>query len=215
MIVTGRPGAGKSTLAPLLGDALGMPVVSRDKIKEGYCRTRGKGHADLPREANGTINDIFANVLASLIDGGVSAIAEAAFQHRVWAPLLAPFAERARIRIIICATDDATAYNRYIARSRADPRHAYYHGFAYAAPAESPKPHSCRGGILPPESSYSAPVDGVIAPLPPPESSNGVLAPPLPPYDEPRVHAPTFRVDTTGAYSPSISELCMMVMQAL
>ncbi|MBA4125068.1 MAG: hypothetical protein H0X72_21705 [Acidobacteria bacterium] len=35
IIVTGRAGAGKTTLSKKLGRQLWMPVISRDEIKEG------------------------------------------------------------------------------------------------------------------------------------------------------------------------------------
>ena len=41
VIVAGRPGSGKNTLAVKLARALWMPVVSRDEIKEGYVNTFG------------------------------------------------------------------------------------------------------------------------------------------------------------------------------
>ena len=37
IIVTGRPGSGKTTLARQLGERLRMPVISRDEIKRGLC----------------------------------------------------------------------------------------------------------------------------------------------------------------------------------
>ena len=39
--MTGRAGAGKTTLSKKLGARLWMPVISRDEIKEGYVNTFG------------------------------------------------------------------------------------------------------------------------------------------------------------------------------
>ena len=36
IIVTGRPGSGKTSLAKRLAERMWMPVISRDEIKEGY-----------------------------------------------------------------------------------------------------------------------------------------------------------------------------------
>src|SRR4051812_8829584 len=41
IVVTGEPGAGKTTLALPLSQALRCPRVSRDEIKEGLIRTAG------------------------------------------------------------------------------------------------------------------------------------------------------------------------------
>ncbi|MCZ2403537.1 AAA family ATPase [Paenarthrobacter sp. Z7-10] len=37
ILVNGLPGAGKSTLSNLLGEELGVPVVSKDRIKEALA----------------------------------------------------------------------------------------------------------------------------------------------------------------------------------
>ncbi|MEM1446573.1 MAG: AAA family ATPase, partial [Planctomycetota bacterium] len=44
IIVTGRPGSGKTTLASKLASELWMPFISRDAIKEGYVNTHGVPH---------------------------------------------------------------------------------------------------------------------------------------------------------------------------
>jgi adenylate kinase family enzyme len=54
LVVTGRPGSGKTTFAKELGSEISMPVISRDQIKEGYVHTFGKRHTELPEEANET-----------------------------------------------------------------------------------------------------------------------------------------------------------------
>jgi len=128
IVVTGRPGSGKSTFSKAFGDEACLPVVSRDKIKEGYVHTFGKPHTSLSPQANGIASRIFKETLISLIDEGVSVIAEAAFQHGLWSQMLEPFREKARIYIVICKTDDHIAYDRYIKRGLADAKREYFHG---------------------------------------------------------------------------------------
>ena len=48
IVVTGRPGAGKSTFAHAFARSAFLPVVSRDEIKEGYVHTFGVRHDALP-----------------------------------------------------------------------------------------------------------------------------------------------------------------------
>ena len=43
IVVTGRPGAGKTTLAARLSEEWCLPLVSRDRIKEGLVHTEGRG----------------------------------------------------------------------------------------------------------------------------------------------------------------------------
>lgn len=57
IIVTGRAGAGKTTLAKKLGERLWMPVISRDEIKQGYVNTFGIEHDRLPPETDRFVTD--------------------------------------------------------------------------------------------------------------------------------------------------------------
>lgn len=52
IVVTGRPGSGKTTFSKELGNEICMPVISRDQINEGYVHTLGKSHNELPEAAN-------------------------------------------------------------------------------------------------------------------------------------------------------------------
>jgi len=84
IIVTGRPGSGKTTLARKLGLRLWMPVISRDEIKEGYVNTYGVRHDQLPLGSNGLVSDFFFCLVNQYLAGKVSVVIEAAFQHEVW-----------------------------------------------------------------------------------------------------------------------------------
>jgi adenylate kinase family enzyme len=59
IIVTGRPGSGKTTLAKRLSERLWMPVISRDEIKEGYVNTYGVKHDRLPPDSSRLVSDSF------------------------------------------------------------------------------------------------------------------------------------------------------------
>lgn len=130
IVVTGRPGSGKTTLTGRLADAMGCPVVSRDAIKAGLATTAGCGHAELPPETNAIVNALFVEVIGVLLRGGVSVIAEAAFQHRVWTTLLEPFLATADVRVIVCETDAETVRQRLERRATEQPDHAHFHGTA-------------------------------------------------------------------------------------
>ena len=43
IVVTGRPAAGKTTLAHTLAQAIRCPLISRDEIKEGYSVVNTNG----------------------------------------------------------------------------------------------------------------------------------------------------------------------------
>ena len=128
LVVTGRPGAGKTTLAKALADGFHMPLISRDRIKEGYVHTCRKGHDVLSKETNKIVNEIFFETIHLLLKSRVSLIIEAAFQHRLWSEKLVQFMDQADIHILICKVDDALAHKRYLERGIDNPLREYFHG---------------------------------------------------------------------------------------
>ena len=128
IIVTGRPGSGKTTLAKKLGERLSMPVISRDEIKEGYVNTCGIKHDELPPTTNGLVTDIFFDLVNRYLAGNISVVVEAAFQHNVWEPRMPKILELASTRIVLCSTDEAVAARRHLERGLANPNREYYHG---------------------------------------------------------------------------------------
>lgn len=128
LIVTGRPGSGKTTLSNKLGEVFFLPVISRDALKEGYVHTFGKKHDELPSDTNKVVTDIYFETVADLLKNNVSLIAEAAFQHKVWEPHLKALNEFADIHILICKTDPKIAKKRFINRGLNNSSREYFHG---------------------------------------------------------------------------------------
>jgi predicted kinase len=110
IIVSGPPGAGKSTLAHALAAAIGCPVISRDEIREGIVHA-GTPDADLLQTYR-----IFAETVSSLIRAGVTVVAEAAFQNGLWRPLLDEAAKISSVRVIRCVVTPDIARERITAR---------------------------------------------------------------------------------------------------
>ena len=128
LIVTGRPGSGKTTLSNKLGGEFFLPVVSRDALKEGYVHTFGKKHDELPSDTNKVVTDLFFETVADLLKNNVSLIAEAVFQHRVWGPRLKTLSEFGDIHILICETDPKIAKERFIERGLNNSNREHFHG---------------------------------------------------------------------------------------
>ena len=127
IIVTGRAGAGKTTLSKKLGARLWMPVISRDEIKEGYVNTFGVKHDQLPKDTDLVVTDLFFDLVNQCLTGKVSIIIEAAFQHKVWEPRIAKIAEIASPFIIVCAIDTDLAARRHLQRGLDHPQREFYH----------------------------------------------------------------------------------------
>ena len=150
IIVTGRPGSGKNTLANKLATALWVPLVSRDEIKEGYVNTFGVRHDELPPDANGRATELFFGLVNEYLAGNVSVVIEAAFQHKVWEPRMPEIVRLASPFMILCSIDDSVAVRRYLERGLADPNREYYHG-------DNMVVHYRNTGELLPYASYTEP----------------------------------------------------------
>lgn len=128
IIVTGRPGSGKTTLAKTLGTSLRLPVISRDELKEGYVVSTGSLHDALPDDTNWKATDTFFRTTRLLLESGVSTVVEAAFQHKLWAMAIPDWMRFSHTRIILCAPDPDVCAKRHLERGLEDPRRERFHG---------------------------------------------------------------------------------------
>jgi predicted kinase len=110
IVVSGAPGSGKTTLAHAVARRVGCPAVCRDEIREGMH------HAGTPDPTMRRTYTAFFDTLGVLLRAGVTVVAEAAFQDRLWRPVLSPLAGLAAIRVVRCVTDPAVARERMIRR---------------------------------------------------------------------------------------------------
>jgi predicted kinase len=135
VVVSGPPGSGKTTLAHELAAAVPCPAICRDEIKEGMLHAHAgdfeAGPGDLLTQRT---LPLFFGVLRTLLEGGVSVVAEAAFQGRLWRPGLEPLGELAQLRIVNCRVDAAIAYGR--ANNRGAGRRAHADGMLRVGLAE-------------------------------------------------------------------------------
>jgi predicted kinase len=150
VIVTGRQGSGKTTLAKKLGEHLWMPVMIRDEIKEGYVTTYGVSHDLLPPETNGLVTDLFFRLVDEYLAAKISVVIEAAFQHQVWKPRMPKILDRASVCIVLCSADDQVTSRRPIQRGLENPRREFYHG-------DNRVVHYKKTGEVLPPAHYEAP----------------------------------------------------------
>jgi len=121
VVVSGPPGAGKTTLAHLLARTIGCPAICRDEIKEGMVHATGDFVAAPSDELTLRTLPTFFQVLELLIGAGVTTVAEAAFQDRIWRPRLLPLCGLADIRVVHCLVTAETAGDRIRRRRSENP----------------------------------------------------------------------------------------------
>ena len=116
ILVTGRPGAGKSTLSQALAERIGFELISRDQLFEEFAIST-PGAPDLAKVAVDSF-DRFFEVIRQYLRDGASVIAEAAFRPERWTRGLAGLESFAYIRIVRCDIDPSDAIRRILHRQQ-------------------------------------------------------------------------------------------------
>jgi predicted kinase len=128
--VGGIPGAGKTTFARRLADALYMPLLVRDEIKEGmHVTARSVDPAEVRRFADAAFR-VFWSTAANLAAAGVSQVIEAAFHRDHAVAELERLDRCADVQLVWCDVDPEVALSRY--RARAPLRHPAHADDEYA-----------------------------------------------------------------------------------
>ena len=142
VVVSGPAGSGKTTLAHEIARAIGCPAVCRDEIKEGMVHNTSNFIAAPGDELTWRTLPVFFGVLDLLIRAGVTTVAEAAFQDRVWRPQLEPFDGLARIRIVHAVVAADVAFQRILRRKAQNPMRRAHADPAYRDAARQAQSHN-------------------------------------------------------------------------
>ena len=73
------------------------------------------------------VYEVFFETLKLLLGHRITLVAEAAFQHELWAAKLELLRERAQVRIVLCSVSAELARLRHLERGLADPDRERFH----------------------------------------------------------------------------------------
>jgi predicted kinase len=116
VIVGGAPGTGKTTLAHELGRSLGLPVITKDDIKEALAAPFETGDRDWSRQLGVASYEVLFTVANRVLAGGQGVILESNFRCGISDSPLRALAALAPTVVIVCRTPDAK--RRFAERAR-------------------------------------------------------------------------------------------------
>jgi len=132
VLISGTPGAGKTTLGWELSRRLHVPFLSRDDLKTSLHVThRSTDPGEVWRFA-GPAFDIFYDTISRLAKAGVSLVAEAAFHAGHSEESIDILSAECTVIHIRLTTPDHLALDRYGDRARAGQRHPAHNDEQFA-----------------------------------------------------------------------------------
>jgi predicted kinase len=107
VIVGGAPATGKTTLALALGKSLGLPVITKDDIKESLAAPFKTGDREWSRQLGAAAYSVLFTIAERILAGGQGLILESNFHRGIADEPLRALAARAPTVVIVCHTPDA------------------------------------------------------------------------------------------------------------
>ena len=125
IIVTGRPAAGKSTLAKWLATELNLPVVSKDSIREELFNRLGWKDRKWAQELGKASVDMMFYFAKAGLAVGRSIIMDNSFYPPVSNPRFQALKEQYHVESIqiVCDSDRETLFQRFRTRAQTGNRH--------------------------------------------------------------------------------------------
>lgn len=123
VIVSGAPGSGKTVLATSLSKALGLPLLTKDMIKEAMMDALPVPDRQTSMQMGAAVFRILYSLTQSLLAAGVGIVLEAPFTAPHAEAPLRELAGKSRAMMIQCESPAELAVERYRNRFRLGQRH--------------------------------------------------------------------------------------------
>jgi predicted kinase len=123
VIITGAPGTGKTVLATRLSRELGLPLLTKDAIKEAMIEALPVPNRDASRQVGAAAFRVVFALSQSLLDAGVGIVLEGPFAHPQADAELRGLCRNARPVLIHCVAPADLVVQRYRDRFESGQRH--------------------------------------------------------------------------------------------
>lgn len=125
VLVSGPPGAGKTTLAARLGADVGLPVIDRDDLKDAMFDTLGWSDREWSQRVGVAAYEVLYLIAERLLAAGVSVILDTNFQRGEAVGRLRAMQERHGCEVVEvhCRADPQVLARRFRERWQSGGRH--------------------------------------------------------------------------------------------
>ncbi len=125
VLISGPPGAGKTTLGTRLAQEVRLPFFHKDGLKELLFETLGWSDRQWSRQLGGASMAILWHILEQQLAAGYSLVAESNFSPQMDAPKLEALQQRFAFRVleVYCTAAPAILLERFFQRVNDGQRH--------------------------------------------------------------------------------------------
>jgi predicted kinase len=125
IIISGHPGTGKSYLAAKLSEALSVPLVSKDGIKESLFDTLGWSDREWSKKLSVASIALLFQTLEAHLNSGTPLIVESNFKPQFDNEIFAAYGEKHAVRWVqvLCWAEGDVLVERFQQRSNSGERH--------------------------------------------------------------------------------------------